>query len=271
MKLPNRNLIILLAAVILLVLAWFALVNLRSLNGPESIAWDEIGKRFLVSNVKGGSIVSMDVNGKFSPFLKKGLSAPKGIIAKANKLYVADQTELKIIQLDKATVSQVIPITGAVMLNDIALDKSGLVYITDTSANCVFIVNPDTKTVDKVVSPLLKAPNGIVYDMPRNQMFIVGFSNQASILALSTVDRSVTTFMDSIYSNLDGIAIDDLGRIYFSTWEQDMIVEVPQEQNRFVAKYKDIKDAADMLYYLPNNELIIPLFSQNKVIRIPLD
>lgn len=77
--------------------------------------------------------------------------------------------------------------------------------------------------------------------------------------------------MDSIYSELDGIAIDDLGRIYFSSWEQDMIVEIPQEQNRFVAKFKGIKDAADMIYYLPNNELIVPLFTKNKIIRISLD
>ena len=77
--------------------------------------------------------------------------------------------------------------------------------------------------------------------------------------------------MDTIYSELDGIAIDDLGRIYVSTWAQKMIFEIPQEQNRFIAKYKDLKGAADILYYHPNNELIVPLLTQNRIIRIPLD
>jgi len=46
---------------------------------------------------------------------------------------------------------------------------------------------------------------------------------------------------------------------------------IPQEQNRFVAQFKGIKDAADFYYYLPNNELIVPLNSQNKIIRISLE
>lgn len=267
----KRNMIILLAVLIVMIVVWYAISSLRALKGPESIAWDEAGKRFLVSNTKGGDIVSMDINGGFSAFISKGLKNPRGIIVWGNELFVADGKELKIIQIDNATITKVIPIEGAMMLNDIAREKTGLLYITDTAANCVFIVNPVAGKVDKVVSPLLKAPNGIVYDMPRDQMLIVGFSKQASVLTLSTIDRSVSTFMDTIYSNLDGIAIDDLGRIYFSSWEQDLIVEIPQEQNRFVAKFKNIKDAADMIYYLPNNELIIPLFTRNKIIRIPLD
>jgi sugar lactone lactonase YvrE len=133
------------------------------------------------------------------------------------------------------------------------------------------VINPATKTAEKVISPLLKSPNGIIYDMPRNQMFIVCFSQRSPILSLSTVDRSVTVFMDSIYSDLDGIAIDDLGRIYVSSWAQGMIFEIPQEQNRYIAKFKGIKDAADLLYYKPTNELIVPLNSQNKIIRLSLD
>ena len=77
--------------------------------------------------------------------------------------------------------------------------------------------------------------------------------------------------MDSIYSDIDGIAIDDLGRIYISSWGQNMIFEIPQEQNRFLATFTDIEDAADILYYLPNNELIVPLFNKNKIIRLKLE
>jgi len=50
-----------------------------------------------------------------------------------------------------------------------------------------------------------------------------------------------------------------------------MIFEIPQEQNRFLATFTDIEDAADILYYLPNNELIVPLFNKNKIIRLKLE
>jgi len=241
------------------------------LNQPESITYDANGKQFLISNVRGKSIATMTPEGKYGVLLKEGLKAPRGIMARDNSLYVADLKTLQIIDIAKAKIVQSIDIPEAKMLNDIALDKTGLVYLTDTIANCVFIYNPETKTTEKVQSPLLKSPNGIVYDMPRNQMFIVGFTKRSPILSLSTLDRSVSIFIDTIYSDLDGIAIDDLGRIYISSWAEDMVFMIPQEQNRFVAQFKGIKDAADFYYYLPNNELIVPLNSKNKIIRIPLE
>ncbi|MDD2229374.1 MAG: hypothetical protein PHY48_08185 [Candidatus Cloacimonetes bacterium] len=271
MKLATKRKVVILVAIALMLLLVYVAVNRSILSAPESVAYDAAGKRFLVSNTKGKSIVSMSLDGRFSSFLKGGLKAPKGIAIKGNNLFVADINQVQVIDIAKAIITKSIPVEGAVLLNDVAMDKVGLIYVTDTSANCVFIINPINQAVNKIVSPLFKAPNGIIYDMPRNQMLIVGFGKQASVLSLNTMDRSVTLFMDSIYSQLDGIAIDDLGRIYISSWEQSMILEIPQEQNRFIAKYKDIDNAADMLYYLPNNELIVPLNTKNKIIRIPLD
>lgn len=271
MKSSLKLIISAILVIALSIIIYLILAKGNALNAPESIAWDSLGKRFLVSNVQGQNIVAMSPEGKYSAFLKKGLKSPRGLAIKGETLYVADEATIHLINTKSATISKSIPIAGAKMLNDIALDKKGFVYATDTMANCVFVLDPASQKAEKVASPLLKAPNGIVYDMPRDQMFIVGFANRAPILSLSTLDRSVRVFMDSIYSDLDGIAIDDLGRIFITSWAQDMIFEIPQEQNRFIATFKDIKDAADILYYLPNNELIVPLNTQNKIIRIPLD
>ncbi len=255
----------------LAILIYLLLTSGRALDGPESIVWDATGKRFLVSNTMGRSIVSMSPEGRYSAFIKKGLNAPRGMAIWKQKLYVADETTLKVFDPQTAKLLNNIPVPQAKMLNDIALDKTGLIYITDTSADCVFLINPENGQTEAIRNRLLKAPNGIVYDMPRDQMFIVGFSKRSPILSLSTKDRSVGVFMDSIYSDLDGIAIDDLGRIYITTWSEDMIFMIPQEQNRFIAQFKEIRDAADIFYYLPDNSLIVPLFNQDKVIRIPLE
>jgi len=261
---------------LLLVLALAFLIYLLvvkggALNGPESIAWDAEGKRFFVSNTLGRSIVSMSPEGRFSSFMSKGLNAPRGIAIWKQKLYVADENTLKIIDPKTAKLLKSFPVPQSKMLNDIALDKTGMVYLTDTAADCVLLVNPESGQSEAIRNRLLKAPNGIVYDMPRDQMFIVGFSKRSPILSLSTKDKSIGIFMDSIYSDLDGIAIDDLGRIYISSWSEDMIFMIPQEQNRFIAQFKEINDAADVFYYLPDNALIVPLFSQNKIIRISLE
>ena len=243
-----------LAIVLLLVLIglaiYFFLVSGRLLNEPESIAFDSTGQRFLISNVKGKSIVSMDLKGKMRPWLKSGLSSPRGLAIWEDRLYAADGKKIAVISLKDAKMLTTIKVPDAMMLH---------------------LVDPATQKVNKINSPLLKSPNGIVYDMPRDQMFIVGFTERSSILSLSTKDLSIRIFVDSIYSNLDGIAIDDLGRIYFSSWTEKMIIEIPQEQNRFIAKFKDLSDAADIFYYLPNNELLVPLMSENRIQRITLD
>ena len=270
-----KNKTLYLALVLLIVVAIIIVVLLISrkapLNGPESIAYDDVSKQFLVSNTLSKNIVSMSLNGQFTPFLKKGLQEPRGIIIYSHKLYVADKASIKVIDLDKAEIIDTINIPGALMLNDLAFTKQGVIYTTDTAGNSVYVIDTLSNKIQKIANPLLQKPNGIIYDMPRDQMFVVCFREKSPILAISTLDNSISIFMDSVYSDLDGIAIDDLGRIYISSWGQNMIFEIPQEQNRFLATFTDIEDAADILYYLPNNELIVPLFNKNKIIRLKLE
>lgn len=263
---------ILILLVLLAGIITFILLSKRDpLYGPESVAFDETGKRFLISNTMGKSITSLSLSEQYTPFLDEGLAEPRGLTVYAGKLYVADKTAIKVIDLEKAAIVDTIKIPGAMMLNDLAFTKTGIIYTTDTAGNCIFVIDPANNNIQKLVSPLLKKPNGIIYDMPRNQMFVVCFTEKSPILSLSTIDNSITIFMDSIYDNLDGIAIDDLGRIYISCWGQDMIFEIPQEQNRFLPTFKNIQDAADIFYYQPENQLIVPLFNDNKIIRLQLE
>ena len=263
---------ILILLVLLAGIITFILLSKRDpLYGPESVAFDETGKRFLVSNTMGKSITSLSLSEQWTPFLDEGLDEPRGLTIHSGKLYVADKTAIKIINLDNAAIIDTIQIPGAVMLNDLAFTKNGIIYTTDTAGNCIFVIDPANNNIQKLASPLLKKPNGIIYDMPRNQMFVVCFTEKSPILSVSTLDNKITIFMDSIYDNLDGIAIDDLGRIYISCWGQDMIFEIPQEQNRFLPTFKNIQDAADIFYYQPENQLIVPLFNDNKIIRLQLE
>jgi len=176
-----------------------------------------------------------------------------------------------VVDVAAAAIIDTHAIEGALALNDIAVDEHGKLYLTDAQANCVFIYNPVDKTQQKVISPLFDSPNGIVYDRPRWQMFVVNFSERSPILSLDVRDNKVSIFMDSVYSLLDGIAIDDLGRIYISSWAEEMIIEIPQEQNRFLAKATGYVSPADLYYHQPSNELIIPLMKKNKIERISLD
>lgn len=262
--------IIILAAVITLFLVFRNFGKVK-LDKPESIVYDPVSEKFLISNVGNGNIVAMDEQGSLSEFISGEFDAPKGMIIHADKLYITDPNQIHVVKLSEAKIVESFYIEGAKGLNDIAIDEYGKLYITDTIDNCVFVYDPTSKTQERLSSPLLQAPNGIIYDKPRWQMFIVNLSQHSPIISLNTRDKSFSIFKDTMYSDLDGIAIDDLGRIFFSSWKENMIIEIPQEQNRFVTNFKGYDGAADIYYHLPGNELLVPMFKHNKIERIPLD
>lgn len=268
----KKIILIILAMILIAALLFWALSRSGvSLDKPESVTYDPVGERFLISNMGSGSILAMDNEGNLSAYMSRAFKSPKGIFLRDGKLYVTEPTQIQVVDVAQATIIDTYLIEGAIGLNDLALTEQGLLYITDTLGDCVYVYDPLTQTQEKIISPLLDKPNGIVYDRPRWQMFVVNNSTHSPILSIDVRSRDVSIFMDSIYSQLDGIAIDDLGRIYFSSWAESMIIEIPQEQNRFVTRLKGYEGAADIYYHLPTNELIVPMLKQNRIERIPLD
>lgn len=260
------------ASILVVVVTILILMSMKpKLSKPESVVWDPQGNRFLISNSGNGSIMAMDENGKLSEYIKRAFEAPRGLFLQHGKLYVVDPTKVHIVDVASARIMESININDAKALNDIAIGENGTLFVTDTIGNCVFTYNPTSKTQAKIISPLLVSPNGIIYDRPRWQMFVVCSTKHSPVLSIDIRTNDVKIFMDSIYSGLDGIAIDDLGRIYFSSWEDEAIVEIPQEQNRYIVKFKNIRGAADLYYHLPTNELIVPLLAANKIVRVSLN
>lgn len=265
-KLPLLILIIL--AIAALVLIWH-LTKPGALKTPESIVYDSVNNLFLVSSTASGNIVSMDDSGHCKTFMK-GLSNPRGMKFLSPYLYVAEPTQVVAIDVQAKTVVYSIPVDNAIMLNDIESDHQGLLYVTDTSTNQLHIIEPATKKVQSLSDPRLLAPNGLVYDYPRRQLLIVCFRQNSPILSYNIESRQFSVFKDTIYDELDGIAIDGLGRIYFSSWGEQTVFQIPQEQNRFVSWKTGLSSAADIYYHQPTNELIVPLFERDRVERFKL-
>lgn len=269
----KQHIVLLALAVIIISAIILSLIIGRNvkLDNPESVAYDAVGERFLISNVGNGSIIAMDIDGNFSEYMPNAFVEPKGLLVYEGSLYVTDPTTIHKVDIAQASIIESYPIDGAIGLNDIAITEDGIMYITDTAGDCIFVYDPASGTREKIINPLIKKPNGIIYDRPRWQMFVVNYDNQSPILSVDVRDNSVSIFMDTLYSNLDGIAIDDLGRIYFTSWSEDMIIQIPQEQNRMIPFITEYKGAADIYYHKPTNELIIPRLTLNRIERVSLD
>ncbi len=108
---------------------------------PESVLPDFKKGLLYVSLVDGspwavdgkGGVEILDVNGKIiNNSWITGLNAPKGLGKYGNKLYVADISEVVIIDIKKGVIENKIAIDGASGLNDITVTDKGIVYVSDS-------------------------------------------------------------------------------------------------------------------------------------------
>ncbi len=121
----------------------------EGLKVPESVLYyhDEKSSYLLVSQIDGdavgvdgkGGIAKMTESGELlAPDWVTGLNAPKGMAVFEGKLYVADINEIVVINIKKAKVEKKIPVAGSLFLNDVAIDKQGVVFVSDTRTNKIY-------------------------------------------------------------------------------------------------------------------------------------
>jgi hypothetical protein len=91
------------------------------INGP---AWGKDGI---------GGIGKLSTDGKtYDSTWISGLNAPKGLGIYKDNLYVADISEVVVIDIIEGMVTNKIPIENASGLNDITVDTKGIVYVSDS-------------------------------------------------------------------------------------------------------------------------------------------
>ena len=105
---------------------------------PESVLFDNLSGMLFVSQIGGksptekdgiGGISTIDTDGKvINQKWVTGLNAPKGLGRYKNNLYVADISEVVVIDIKTAKIIKRIPIENSVFLNDIAINSKGIVY-----------------------------------------------------------------------------------------------------------------------------------------------
>ena len=111
---------------------------------PESVRYDAVNNVLYVSNIDGtepwgkdgkGSIGKIGTDGKIiAAEWVTGLHAPKGMGLHKGKLYVADLTEVVIIDVATGTIEKKIDVPGADRLNDISVDSKGVIFVSDSRA-----------------------------------------------------------------------------------------------------------------------------------------
>ncbi|MER8690383.1 SMP-30/gluconolactonase/LRE family protein [Mesorhizobium sp. M1136] len=142
------------------------------LEQPESALFDAAGKRIIISNIVGnpgdadgnGYLSVLSVDGKMvTQHWTDGMDAPKGMAIADGKLYVADLTHVRVVDLASGKLTSTIDVPNAVFLNDVTADASGKVYVTDMLADTIYRIDGDRPELF-VRDAALASPNGIFAD-----------------------------------------------------------------------------------------------------------
>ncbi len=117
------------------------------LKFPEALVLEPGGRFLYVTNTDGpplakdgkGSIGKIGLDGRvIETDWVTGLDAPKGLGQYGDLLYAADLGQVVVVDAKKAAIVQRIPIRGARLLHNIAIDPSGTVYVSDMFTGRVF-------------------------------------------------------------------------------------------------------------------------------------
>ena len=238
---------------------------------PESVLVDDKENCIWVSNIDGASN-GKDGKGSISKLSKTGtpinlewitgLNAPKGMAKYKQELYVADLTELVVIDIKKATVIKRVPIEGSVFLNDVTVNNKGAVFVSDSRTGKVHRYENNTTTIEV---ENLQGPNGLL--SIEDQLLIL---DRGSLLSV-TPGGAISKIMDGMDPSTDGIERVAPNQYLVSCWNGIVyyVVAGAQKITLFDTRSEKI-NSADIGYDAKKKIIYVPTFLKNSVVAYQL-
>ncbi len=244
------------------------------LKTTESVLYDQAGKVLYVSNINenpwqkdnNGYISKIGLDGKMiTAKWATGLSAPKGMGITNGKLYVTNIDEVAEFDLASGSLLKRYTHPRAVNLNDIAVSREGVVYVSDSKGDCLFYLQGGKLEVLSD-SPEVKASNGLFV---KNDLLLCGQKNRIAAFNLKT--KEVSTFIDNT-GGIDGIEASSNKTYLISDWMGHVYMAEPGKEKMLLLDTTHSKvNAADIGYNNSEGILYVPTFFNDGVVAYKLD
>jgi len=260
------------------------------MKSPESARYDPELDVFFISNINGQpsardgngfiAVVQADSTGAATKILVQGgkngakLDAPKGLALLGDTLWVADIDHVRAFNRRTGAPIADIDLSSqkATFLNDVAVDGSGVIYVTDTGialdkkgamthpgVDRIFAIKG--RTVTAMTPDSLDWPNGIAWDSTSGR-FILAPSGGKMLRTWKDGDRAATALVGGPGS-YDGIEVLADGRILVSSWA-DSAVHIVQN-GEMTTLVPNVSGPADIGVDTKRNIVAIPRLNDNKV------
>jgi hypothetical protein len=241
------------------------------LKVPESVLVDDKENCLWVSNIDGAAN-GKDGKGSISKLAKTGspinldwvtgLNAPKGMAKYKQELYVADLTELVVIDIKKGVIKNKIKVEGSVFLNDVTVNKNGAIFVSDSRTGKVHRYENNMVTIEV---ENLQGPNGLL--SIDDQLLIL---DRGSLLSL-TPGGTISKIMDGMDPSTDGIEKVAPNQYIVSCWNGIVyfVAAGAQKITLFDTRAEKI-NSADIGYDAKNKIIYVPTFLKNSVVAYQL-
>jgi hypothetical protein len=241
------------------------------LKVPESVLYDADNKILYVTNIDGqpwekdnkGSVGKVGLDGKIITVdWVSGFNAPKGMGLYKNNLYVADVDKVGVIDIKKGTLIQTIPVEGAQGLNDLTVDKKGVIYVSDSKTKKVHRIENGQVTT---WLENLKGPNGVLID--GNDLYVL----DAGTLNKVEKDKSLTKLADGMEGGTDGVE-HVTGKDYIVSCWGGVVYYVKGDGTKqtLLDTREQKSNTADIGYDAKNRIVYVPTFFKNKIVAYEL-
>jgi hypothetical protein len=237
----------------------------QTYNGPESVEYDYVNRRWLIGNTGSHQILSRDSLNNLTVLVSNTASGPHGIEIMGDTLYCCSGASIKGYLLSSG-VQVFTMATGGSFLNGLTHDNSGNLITTDFSAKKIFKINPASNSIITIATGMTTTPNGIIYDESNNRCVFVNWGANAPVKSIDLSTNTISTLLNTALSNCDGIARDGAGRFYISNWGQSLVVRY---DSAFMAPPTTVatglSSPADIFYNVVDDTLGIPNSGNNTV------
>jgi DNA-binding beta-propeller fold protein YncE len=242
-----------------------------TLKTPESVLFDPAGRVLYVANIDGkepwtkdgaGSIGKVGLDGKvIAAEWVKGLEAPKGMALHGGKLYVADIDRMVVIDVAKGVIAQTIAVPGSQRLNDVTVDKAGVVYVSDMQGLKIYAIKNGQPSV---FLEGFKRPNGVL--SVGDDFYVL---DSGALLKFGK-NKQRTTVVEGMDASTDGVEHVQGDEFIVSCWAGAVYHVKGGEKTQLLDTRAQKVNSADIGYDAKGRIVYVPTFFVNTVVAYEL-
>jgi len=230
-----------------------------TVRNPESVLYDSKTNSLYVSSMGSGSVVRMDLDGKIiQKDWTTGLNSNKGSALYNGFFYTAETSAIAVVDVKNGSIVKRIPVEGAQMLNDVAIDSKGVIYVSDTRAAKVYRIDGDKPAV---YLENLPGANGLL--TVNTDLYVL----TSTAFQKVNSNKEITKIADSFENGLDGIVMiaenefiisNYQGILYYVNANGTKQLLLDTRPNRIMSN--------DISYNSKTKTLYVPSFGTNRII-----